>query len=77
MGFRICGLALLLTGCADFPVLDGTIDEDAKNAPFPRLVNIQSLQIPSITTDEDTGDLSGRLNRLNAEAEALRRATIN
>ena len=76
MRFSILPL-LLCASCADFPDLDGTIDETARNAPFPDLVNIADLTagLPE-PTEDPTADIAARLARLEARAEALRQTEL-
>lgn len=65
----------LIAGCAEFPALDGTIDAQARNAPFPKLVNIadlKNLATDGATTEGEIAALQARIARLNARANALR-----
>lgn len=65
------------TACAPFPELDGTISEAARNAPFPRLINIDTIAAPAPSEAPDLANLDARLARLNARAEALRGPVID
>lgn len=65
----------LLAGCAEFPALDGTIDAEARDAPYPKLVNIadlRSLNSDGATTENEIAVLQARVAGLNARAAALR-----
>ena len=64
--------------CASFPVLDDTVDQDAREAPYPTLVNISVLNAaigpePTIPLAE----IESRLNELDATAEALREPVVD
>lgn len=65
----------LIAGCAEFPALDGTIDAEARDAPFPKLENIaelRNLTADGATTEDEIAALQARIARLNARANALR-----
>ena len=70
-------ITLLLTACAAFPELEGTIDDDARNAPYPRLVNIDDLTNADTATTAAPFDLQGRIDRLNSKADSLRAQSIS
>ncbi len=59
----------LLSACATFPQLEGTITDAARNAPYPLLTPVPLA--PS-TRDDPTADLQARIAALQARAEAIR-----
>jgi hypothetical protein len=62
-----------LSGCANFPALDGTISDAARAAPYPTLT-----QLPQITAvaPEDEDQLAARVAALQARAARLRQIDI-
>ncbi|MEJ6402470.1 hypothetical protein [Yoonia sp. 2307UL14-13] len=64
----LCGL----TACTTFPVLDGTITDTARDAPYPQLGPIPTLTTPEAAVP----DLSTRIAALNARAAQLRQTEI-
>ncbi len=66
----ICGL----TACTQFPALDGTISDAARDAPYPQLTPIPSFPQSNVDTAEN--ELQARLAVLNARAERLRQTDI-
>lgn len=71
---RTTGLIIiaLLSGCAEFPELDGTVDDAARNAPFPELVNLDALRGQVGASDATPDNMAARIAGLNARADALR-----
>ena len=67
---------LLLTACAEFPELEGTINDEARNAPYPRLINIDNLTSATPTTSAPV-DLQSRINSLETKADSLRSRSIS
>ncbi|MDF1854857.1 hypothetical protein [Pseudooceanicola sp.] len=69
---------LVLTGCADLPPLDRSIDAAAKSAPYPELVAtdrlLAGIEEPQVEASDDA-ELAARGDRLRARAAALRRRT--
>jgi len=78
MRAAILSLMLCLSACADFPSLDDRIDGAARDAPYPRLTNIDALLAqantagPLATNATVAQDVAGRIANLNARAAALR-----
>jgi hypothetical protein len=72
-------LLSLLSGCAEFPALEGTIDAAAMNAPYPQLIPLDPLlaQVGGLAsaTAASVG-LGGRVAALAARAAALRGPVI-
>lgn len=71
---------LTLSACSDFPALEGTIQPDLENAPFPALVPLgpviaQTSSINSVAATAEA-DLSPRIARLRARAATLRGPVI-
>lgn len=64
---------LILTACATFPALEGTISDAAREAPYPTLTQLPSL--PPVSVSENT-DLQARIAALQARADQLRQIDI-
>lgn len=77
MRWFISATTLFLTACAEFPQLDGTIDDVARNAPYPGLINIDDITAMSPATNPDTAGLQSRIDALNAKANSLRAQPIS
>ncbi len=73
----IIALALALSGCATFPDLDSTIDEAARNAPFPTLINIDQLRGTVPSSQPEPLSLDARLANLEARADRLRGPVVD
>lgn len=75
-----CALVLLcLTACADFPVLDDTITDADRAAPYPELVNIAPILTQANSGASDTAAqnaMAARVAALQARAARLRRLDI-
>jgi len=74
-------LALIcLTACTDFPVLDDTLSDADRAAPFPELTNIAPLLAQANrgtqASAQDDANMRARINALQARAARLRRLTI-
>ena len=66
-------LLICLGACAEFPALEGTITDAARDAPYPRLT-----PLPEMDTD-GTGDdaaFQARIDALKARAAVLRETDI-
>ena len=59
----------LLSACATFPQLEGTITDAARNAPYPLLTPVP---LAPATSDDPAADLQARIAALQARAEAIR-----
>lgn len=77
-------LALLLwavvTACTPFPQLDDTVGDDLKNAPYPRLVPLGTLDnrlAQSQLSDQSLTGMEARIDRLRARAAGLRGTVID
>ncbi|KQI71074.1 hypothetical protein AN191_15270 [Loktanella sp. 5RATIMAR09] len=64
---------LLISACATFPALDGTISDAARQAPYPTLTQLPSL--PPVSGSENA-DLQARIAALQARAAQLRQIDI-
>jgi len=64
---------LLISACATFPALDGTISDAARQAPYPTLTELPPF--PAITASEDAA-LEARIAALQARADQLRQIDI-
>lgn len=60
---------LALGGCAEFPALDGTISDAARDAPYPTL---GPLPDDLLQTTQDDSALTAQIAALNARADLLR-----
>ena len=60
---------LILSACATFPALDGTISDAARQAPYPELTPLPPL--PAASEAENTA-FQARLDALQARAARLR-----
>ncbi|MFG5383284.1 hypothetical protein [Yoonia sp. R2-816] len=72
---RLIILPLLLSACASFPELDGTISDTARQAPYPRLAPLPDTIDRAMDSNVET-ELAARIAALNARAERLRRIDI-
>ncbi len=66
-------LLTVTSACADFPALDGTISDAAREAPYPTLTPIPSGPADLV---DDEALLQDRIAALEARAERLRRIDI-
>lgn len=66
-------ISFFLTGCADFPALDGTISDAARQAPYPRLTQFPAMPA-AIGIDEIA--LNARVADLRERAAAIRQIDI-
>lgn len=64
---------LLISACATFPALEGTISDAARQAPYPTLTQLPPF--PPVTASEDA-DLQARIAALQARAAELRQIDI-
>ncbi|SIT82885.1 hypothetical protein SAMN05421665_1558 [Yoonia rosea] len=64
---------LLIPACATFPALDGTVNDAARQAPYPTLTQLPSL--PPVSGSENA-DLQARIAALQARAAQLRQIDI-
>jgi hypothetical protein len=62
-------LLCLLSACATFPQLDGTISDAARNAPYPLLTPVP---IAPEASGDATADKQARVAALQARATATR-----
>jgi len=69
-------LLLGLGACAEFPSLDDRISATARDAPYPRLTNIDPLlaqaSTPVPATNPVAQDINARIARLTQRANTLR-----
>jgi hypothetical protein len=68
-------LFLCLCACAPFPQLEGTISDDARNAPYPQLGPLPKGPDVSDAASVDA-DIGARVDALQAKAERLRQFDI-
>ncbi|WP_373636704.1 hypothetical protein [Yoonia sp. BS5-3] len=72
---RFClSFALLLSACAEFPALEGTISDAARDAPYPTLQPLPENYVGLPVADDP---LSARIAALQARAARLRRIDIS
>lgn len=73
-------VGLILTGCAEVPLLDATITPELEKADYPELVPIGTLltALPGSTAQsEDLQDeLQARRDRLQERADRLRESPV-
>ncbi|MEM8537202.1 MAG: hypothetical protein AAGF56_04995 [Pseudomonadota bacterium] len=62
-----------LTACAEFPALDGTISDAARDAPYPTLTPIPVSPQQGVDV---TADLQARSAALQARAARLRATQV-
>jgi hypothetical protein len=62
-----------LSGCANFPALDGTISDAARAAPYPTLTQLPQIEV---VDPEDEDQLAARVAALQARAARLRQIDI-
>ncbi|PUB18775.1 hypothetical protein [Yoonia sediminilitoris] len=68
-------ILLGLTGCTTFPALEGTISDDARDAPYP-VLTARPTAGDSTTTPDTDADLQARIEALERRAEVLRETEI-
>lgn len=75
---RLVCLVAVLTGCARFPALDGTVTDADRSAAFPTLIPLDGLLALAAAPGqaEFSGDIDSRMDRLNARANGLRGPVI-
>ena len=64
---------VLLSACATFPALEGTISEAARDAPYPRL---SEVPVGPVVTGIEEDVLLTRIEALQERAERLRQLDI-
>ena len=62
-----------LAACAEFPALNGTISDAARNAPYPTLSPLPDFTPQQTSTDTQ---MAARVAALQARAARLRRIDI-
>ncbi|WP_439156059.1 hypothetical protein [Yoonia sp.] len=70
---RLLPALICLTACTQFPVLEGTISDAARSAPYPRLTPLPALPPES---DMDDAAIQARIAALQARAALLRETDI-
>lgn len=70
---RLLPALICLSACAQFPALDDTISDTARDAPFPRLT-----QLPDLPAEGDANEamMQARIAALQARATLLRQTDI-
>ncbi|MBU3258809.1 hypothetical protein KPG71_02140 [Roseovarius sp. PS-C2] len=66
--------AVFATGCTQFPALEDTVSEEARNAPYMSLEPVENLRagVPEDRiADTDTAAMEARIARLRARAARL------
>lgn len=73
---RLAIVCALLSGCAEFPQLDRTVDAGVRDAPYPTLVPVETITArigaDRITPDERSA-AEARIAALRARAARLKR----
>lgn len=70
---RFLPILVCIGACAQFPALDGTISDAARNAPYPQLSPLSD--VPAEPIDDGTG-MQARIAALQARAQELRETDI-
>ena len=73
-------LTALLTGCNDFPQLNDGVDDATRDAKYPKLVPVETIQarFNNPLIDEDISpELEARVARLKARANRLRGGVVD
>ncbi len=73
-------LVAALPACSQFPALDATVSEDIRNASYPDLVPLDTLDIrtaPGRITPGTVKTMEARVARLKARAARLRGTVID
>lgn len=79
---RLVCLVAVLTGCARFPALEGTLTEADRSADFPALIPLDGLLVLAAapgqagSATEVNSDIDSRIDRLAARANGLRGPVI-
>ncbi len=66
-------MPLVLSACATFPALEGTISDAARLAPYPTLTPLPPLPTAN---DDDEAALQARIDALQARAARIRQIDI-
>ncbi|MDQ2089464.1 hypothetical protein [Marimonas arenosa] len=72
--------AVLLTGCATFPELEGTVPAHMERADFPRLVPVEPLMAGATDTQvspETEAAILARVAQLRARAARLKGTVVD
>ncbi|MDX1785773.1 hypothetical protein [Roseovarius sp. ZX-A-9] len=73
-------LVAALSACSQFPELDAVVSDDIRDAPYPDLVPLDTLDIrtgPGRITPGTAQTVEARVARLKARAARLRRTVID
>ena len=73
-------LILGLSACSQFPELDESVDSQARDAPYPDLVRVETLKanLPDTRIEPDAADdVESRVERLRARAARLKGTVID
>ncbi|WP_089904779.1 hypothetical protein [Loktanella fryxellensis] len=77
----VCAVALILSGCAEVPDLDGRISAAAAAAPYPTLQPLAPMLVqaaaPARVTPATTAAVDGDAAALRARAAALRGPVVD
>ncbi|MBE0414501.1 hypothetical protein [Yoonia sp.] len=71
---RLLCFLICLGACAQFPALDATISDAARNAPYPRLTPLPAL--PPEGAAPDHAVMQARIAALQDRADLLRETDI-
>lgn len=79
--FPVLVPVLVLTGCTQFPELDGTIRPELENAAYPELVPLEPILAAAAPSTLDPVEieagLDGRIAGLRARASQMRGTVIS
>jgi hypothetical protein len=80
MRVTLFALCVALTGCTQFPALEGTVAPGLENADFPALVPLETLKARAAPVIVDpiktTQTLEARVASLRARARALQQRAV-
>lgn len=71
-------MLIAISGCSDFPDLDGAVSARAQAADYPAILPLDGLlaSVPAVEPGLGVGDLPERLRRLQARAANLRGRSV-
>ncbi|GGO50901.1 hypothetical protein SAMN05444398_101848 [Roseovarius pacificus] len=72
--------AVFATGCTQFPALEDTVSEEARNAPYMTLEPVETLRagVPgNRIEDTDTATMEARIARLRTRAARLSGSVVD
>lgn len=80
LAIAICVFGAALTACSTFPELDASVSDEVRDAPYPDLVPMASLEnrtAEARITDQTLPSVTARIDGLKARAARLRGTVID